>query len=290
LPVATPEDLKGWVHDLADPRTPVEKKWAAAAAVTRVPPEQAYPALFFAMTDRPTWNGGVQPPPWGAEKFESLAKATGEWQSHLLIRRVWYDLRKVAKDNRGAVVAPLLPRATNNAQRDAVLNELFWSWPTGAEGAKTAEDAVVAIMRDEKAPLSLRTSAARAVLKNTRWKYHDEVRALAGRAQAPLEERVEWLDTLIDGPHGMLARQAGSDPVVLELAFGLMSETTQAAGKESAGYQIASRLEHYLGKEFKPNPRDPRYVSDHNLNEAFFADTVKNARAWWQTHGQGAGK
>lgn len=258
-----------------------EEKWSAAEAVKKCPPTDVYAAVFAHLSPPPDSNSVVKiNVGWDAHRHDDLVKAPPEWQSCLLLGQIWYDMGGIARDDRGVIVAKLLPKATNDTQRFEVLVDLGWCW------APEAEESVVALMRDRTEDLEIRLRAADILMRRVnRPAYRSEIRdSYLADKKLSLSERIEWLQKACTPPWG----EGGVgylDAKQLELGFDLLNEgmTRPRWQGDASTYGAALCLGKYVGVEgdFAPSIKDPKYHVDGNLTDEYFTDTVRNAKRWW---------
>jgi hypothetical protein len=263
---AGPEEL---VARMTDPKASFQERCAAEDALTKVRPEAALPKLLpqlaKGMPEGGIWNSlGTR---------EADRDAPIPWQIYYAVGRVWsQQIKALPRKEGGAVLVALLKSVTKDKEKYHVLSALGTRWDPSAE-AELAK-----LLLDAGEPGDNRRAAALALIVHGKEDYRDAM--LQAAAKADHGDQVRWYELLSDP---QLKQRTGADPRVVRLGFKLIeAEKARSPDSIHGAYFLALKTGRYLGEEFAPNVRDPRYRGkEGRLSEQYFADTVSNALRWW---------
>lgn len=150
-----------------------------------------------------------------------------------------------------------------------------------------AEQPVAALFRSAETDEQLRALAARCLLRNTGRKYYGEImavtRAYPEGTELQRHFKAERLRDIIEADVRGRSSETDQHPLDSELlntAFALLPKLEET--REGSGYSLALDLGTYVGHEFKADQKDEKYKGKHGLTPSFFADTTRNALAWWE--------
>jgi tetratricopeptide (TPR) repeat protein len=260
---------------MTDPAASFKDRCAAEDEVVKLPPEVALPKLL-PLRAKGMPAGGI----WNSLGTRELDhRGPVSWQIYYAIDRVWREQLGRAGKQQGDAQTPktasgvllaLLRAAGNDKERSRVLQALSNYWDPKAEAD------LAKLLRDGKAPSDIRQGAAFALILHGKEDYRETMLQWAVKAGQPEKER--WFELLADLRY---KKRKGVDPRVVHLGFKLIQ-----ADKASA-YFLALRAGAYVGEEFAPDHRDPRYqIKDGRVPERYFVDTVNNAVRWWDKNHQ----
>ncbi len=265
--VPTANDL---VATMTDKTAAWEARCAAEDSLTNLPPQTVLPLLL------PYVGKGMPSPAiWNSAGREFDKKAPIEWQIFYAVGRSWnFQVDSLPRDKGGAVLLRLLGAATSAGERCRLLMDLTHQWVPEAEGP------VAALLKAPEEDLAVRTTAALPLILYGVDDYHG---LLLDYAQSgSFDDRKRWFDRLSDPRH---KKKTGVDAKVIQLGFSLILEDRKVSPNYIHGaYFLAIKTGEYVGQEFKPDQKDPRYQSEQGLTDSFFTDTVTNALEWWTRH------
>ena len=218
--------------------------------------------------------GKGMPSPWiwssAGRDFDK--KAPVEWQIFYAVAQSWNrQVDSLPRDSGGTILLKLLDEAKVANAQSRILMDLTHRWVPEAEAP------VAALLKAPKEAFAVRTTAALALILHGAEDYHG---LLLGYAQTgTFTERKRWFDLLSDPRH---KKRTGVDSRVVQMGFSLILEDRKLSPDYVHGaYFLATKTGDYVGQEFKPDQEESRYQGEHGLTDSFFADTVRNAIAWW---------
>jgi hypothetical protein len=264
--------LEGLVSVMTDPAAAWQARCDTEDALKARPSQPVLQALLphagLGMPPGAIWNSG-------GREFDQWAPV--KWQIFYAVARSWsHHVSRLPKADAGRILVLLLEKAGSAGGRRQILNDLAIHW------TPEAEPPVAALFNDAQQPFPVRRGAGFCLMLHEGKKYHERLLDLA--RDADVEPRKQWFDLLSDPRH---KRNAGYDPRVAVLGFELIeAELRKSPDYIHGAYFLAVKTADYVGVEFAPNQGDPKYKGDRGMKEAFFADTVKNALAWWKANGK----
>ncbi len=258
------------VARLADPMRSFQERCAAEDALAKLRPDVALPALLPHVA-KGMPPGGI----YNSAGREHDRNAPVAWQICYAVGRAWeHQIQQLPPDTGGKVLLALLKDVARGKERLPLLRALARRWDPAAEAE------LARLLGDAGESSELRQAAALALILHGTGDYRD--RMLAWAEKAGPREKVQWYELLCDP---RLKQRQGTDPRVVRLGFQLIEdEKARTPGYIHGAYFLSLHAGRYVGEEFAPDFRDPRYRSETGLREAYFADTVRNAQRWWDEH------
>lgn len=264
------------VATMTDKTAAWDARCAAEDSLTNLPPRTVLPILL------PHIGMGMPSPViWNSAGRDFDKRAPVEWQVFYAVARTWnHQVDSLPRDSGGTVLLPLLGAAKQAGERSRVLMDLTQRW------VPDAEEPIATMFKDPEEDLTVKTTAALALILHGQANYHD---LLLGYAQSgSFADRKRWFDLLSDPRH---KRKTGVDPNVVRMGFSLIEEDRRVSpGYIHGAYFLAIKTGDYVGQEFKPDQKAERYQGEHGLTDNFFADTVANALSWWAKNRNGIEK
>jgi hypothetical protein len=255
------------IATMTDKSASWDARCAAEDSLDSLPPptvlQGLLPHISMGMPDGVIWNGG-------GRVLDSGAPV--EWQVFYAVLRSWDKaVNAMPRDTAGTLLLSLLRQSETTAARTRILQDLTHRW------VRDAETPAAELMKSPGEDLTLRTTAAAALIQNGEKDYHDLFVEYAKRGN--FAERQRWFTVLSDPRHRW---RKGMDPEVVEIGFNLILENRRNSPNYVHGsYFLAIQTGDYIREEFRPDQRDPQYQGKHGLTDQFFADTVTNAIRWW---------
>ncbi|MEM1213201.1 MAG: hypothetical protein AAGI68_12995 [Planctomycetota bacterium] len=290
-----PVDGVVWPHDPPQPEpSPLLKDWSRPGlsdddrdAIVRHAIEQPFdimgPQLFEAMLSyRPLFASCTGPPdptrPWRDPKAAGPAH-----QAYLMAWHVWGQ-RLSPRDQPDAsrVVLALLERETRQDARLRLIGEMeIRAWHPDAERV------LAALANDPEAALTVRTAAARTLLRKTPINTHlaTALQVIALHSQTPSDYlRSRAFNDVFNQGNRLFKLSPANKRATLRLGF-----KTLAALQEDdyeRGYHLARQLGFIIKRKngFAPDQDDPEYRGERGLKPGFFADTTRNALRYYAEH------
>ncbi len=240
----------------------------AEDALKNLPPRDVLQALL------PHIKGMPSPIIWNSGGRDFDKRAPVEWQVFYAVSRSWNkSVKALPQDSGGALLLSLLRRAETTEARRRILMDLTHRWVPEAEAP------VAVLMKAPDGDLTVRTTAALALILHGEADYHNLLVQYA--QEGDFSTRKRWFDLLSDPRH---KKHTGIDPQIVQIGFDLILEDRKVSPNYIHGaYFLAIKTGHYIGEEFKPDRHKPQYQGKQGgLTESFFADTVINAMGWWK--------
>jgi hypothetical protein len=263
------------VAELVKVETTSGRRDALVDALSRAPFGEVAPAVLPLMRAHATpTEPGMGARPWMHD-------------GHSVRARIWYALGAIwqaqisgAPDAaKAAVLLSMLGTTGHPWDERELIRAIGHHWTAACEGP------LAALLRRRSEPVEVRIAAARELLARVSIdRYVPDAVALV-RELAPAERSAAYRDLAKLG-HAVRSARADRVAALVDLGFELLA----AAENPDDGYFLARTLGFLLDApgEFAPDARDPQYQGAHGLTPEFFAQTVRNARAWRAAHAPGA--
>ncbi|BCM94319.1 hypothetical protein IAD21_06226 [Abditibacteriota bacterium] len=287
--VETLASVAALVTTLTTPERTWEERFQAEKQLSKMPPVPVMVALVPEIAKgMPTEDGIVGI--WNGAGSAELDKKSlpPRWQVFYAVSRVWsaQDMRlsrqKGERATVGKTLVAYLPEARNQVR---LLNELG---NNGSEGnwVNEAGKPVSALFLDATADPSVRLAALQCLLRHTGEKYYPQAKEVVQAwpeqpwQQLNLKELLMKALLQADLRNRKAKKRTVADADFLRLGFSLLPALENL--KDGGGYFLAVSLEDSVSQDFEPDPKNPKYQGQYGLTDAFFADTTKNALAWWK--------
>lgn len=210
----------------------------------------------------------------GAGSAEGDQRAPWRWQVHYALSRVWEH--HVAKTP-PAQLRQILAAGADGQKDEAMARILIFRKRHAADPELFA--VALAVMRDAKRSLAHRSEAAQALLELDRPDAYSAVCDFA-LARSSLET---MQNSLVAASIRAIRVGAKPDRRLVRRLFEQIEAATKAAPDDpNAGYFDALAAGDLVGQKFAPDPKP--YDGGARRKDAFFADTVQRALAWWRAH------
>ncbi len=230
----------------------------------------------------PMPSGGI----WNGGSVQEDQNAPPVWRIFYSLRRVWEAQRRRAS---ATVTREVIRRLATTPYKSSAIQILNVDVPWISE----SEVALAHLMR-EGTP-GERQQAGLVLIKHVGDKYLPELKSLA---LAALEDSTKDFSASINGVRNLMEAQINSPRVQIvgQAGFVADSELVRASVewlgvaerlKAGSGYFLALTLGSYVGENFEPDDKDPRYTNkDGSRNPEFFEMPGAKALGWWQTNGK----
>lgn len=255
------------IQKMTDEAASWADRCAAEDALAKIPPKQVLPKLLphivKGMPSGPIWNSGGR---------EHDKRGPVKWQVFYAVSRSWnHQVASLPRDTGGTLLLELLKKTSSPNAQSRLITDLMRRWVADAEST------VAALLKDPQKAINSRVTAGFALILHGKGDYHELLLEYANESNHV--DRKRWYDLLSDPSN---KKKTGVDVRVVIMGFNLIRAEQNSSPEYIHGaYFLAVTVGDYVGQEFKPDKRLPRYRGKHGLTDEFFGDTVKNALHWW---------
>jgi hypothetical protein len=227
--------------------------------------------------DQPLYDHGINPrgdTPWNDDRLSPRDR------TYLMASAVWWH-HMTPKDDpaKAKVILSLLRKASGRPEKRVLIAAITYHL-----SCPDAEAVLLDLAKDKKEDPDIRRAAASALLSRGDINVYMPLVVEVILAHDKGLPRCQAFNFTTNEGNRLFSLNEKNRRMLLAAGFQIITELSDE--DLGTGYFVARRLGFILKiqDEFAPNPRAEQYQGEHGLTDAFFIDTVKNARAWYRKH------
>lgn len=275
--VAQEADVTHLVEKMTSPEAEWQERLKAEKALLAADPtvEQRITilkALFDAMEQIGAAHG--MHPGLGSLKMDAEIMPP-KAQISYSIHRTWrHHLKQLPGQETKKLLLQLFAESHTSYGKGIVVRLMAYQFPSEAEEP-------LAVMLKAKEPSVPRRIIAEVLLVNRATKYAPVIFRMVEERDRSLKEKDQLFREL-----AAIAQQLTGDQRrrLVRNGFDILVEQKEEAAPQPSlyAYSMAIALGRLTEQSFRPSQTHERYLTDSGFTDAFRADTVSNALAWWQ--------